>query len=146
MNPPLVWFLVGLVLLLLEFAIPGIVLVFFGVGAWFVAAGAALGWVPDLTLQLLLFIAASLTLLFLLRGLVRKWFIGDTQINDAQLEEFIGKSVEVLSDIPGGTSTGKVMLKGAQWRARSEHPISAGSRAVIQSRDGLVLLVGAESA
>ena len=37
LKPELIWFLIGLVLLLMEFAIPGLVVLFFGIGAWVVA-------------------------------------------------------------------------------------------------------------
>ncbi|MBW1855703.1 MAG: hypothetical protein JRJ00_13650 [Deltaproteobacteria bacterium] len=37
-NPTTVWFVLGLILALSEFAVPGVILIFFGVGAWIVAA------------------------------------------------------------------------------------------------------------
>ena len=37
LTPEIIWFLVGLVLLILEFAMPGLIIGFFGVGAWVVA-------------------------------------------------------------------------------------------------------------
>jgi len=33
-NPTLIWFFIGLVLLIAEFSVPGVILVFFGIGAW----------------------------------------------------------------------------------------------------------------
>jgi len=38
-----IWFIAGLVLILLEFVVPGVILVFFGAGAWVVALGMWLG-------------------------------------------------------------------------------------------------------
>ena len=37
LNIPLIWFILGLVLLLGEFVMPGLVIFFFGIGAWVVA-------------------------------------------------------------------------------------------------------------
>ena len=37
LTPELIWFLIGLVLIILEFGIPGVVTVFFGIGAWLVS-------------------------------------------------------------------------------------------------------------
>ena len=43
MKPEIIWVLVGLLLLLMEFAVPGLIIFFFGLGAWVVGlAGAAL--------------------------------------------------------------------------------------------------------
>lgn len=33
-EPAMVWFLIGLVLIVSEFAVPGLVIIFFGLGAW----------------------------------------------------------------------------------------------------------------
>ena len=38
LKPEVIWCLVGLVLLLLEFILPGLIIFFFGLGAWVVAA------------------------------------------------------------------------------------------------------------
>lgn len=36
-NPAVIWFFIGLFLLLLEMAVPGLIVMFFGVGAWITA-------------------------------------------------------------------------------------------------------------
>ena len=42
-NPVLIWFLIGLALVLSEFMLPGIILVFFGLGAWAVCLTTWMG-------------------------------------------------------------------------------------------------------
>ena len=42
-NATLIWFLLGLVLIILEFAVPDGILVFFGIVAWLAAATTYLG-------------------------------------------------------------------------------------------------------
>lgn len=122
--------------------VPGVVLVFFGMAAWFVALLAWSGLVGDTTMQLLVFVIASPLLLFGLRRYVKGWFVGDSDKNNQDmLEEFLGREVKVLADIPGGQATGKVELKGAEWRARSGTAISRGCLARVTERDGLVLIV-----
>ena len=37
LKPELIWFIAGLIMLLAEFAMPGLIIFFFGVGAWLVA-------------------------------------------------------------------------------------------------------------
>lgn len=142
LTPELIWFLAGLALILAEFAVPGVILVFFGMGAWVVALALWLGWIEAPGAQAVLFTIASVAFLFGLRRFVRGWFQGDTKDRDASLlEEFIGKEVVVSSDIPGGPAVGKVELKGTEWNARCATPLAKGARAVVVARDGLVLVV-----
>ena len=142
LTPELIWFLAGLALILAEFAVPGVILVFFGMGAWVVALALWLGLIEAPVAQAVLFTIASVAFLFGLRRFVRGWFQGDTKDRDATLlEEFIGKEVVVSSDIPGGPAVGKVELKGTEWNARCATPLAKGARAVVVARDGLVLVV-----
>lgn len=140
-SPELIWFLAGLGLILAEFVVPGVVLVFFGLGAWVAALAAWLG-LEGTSLQAAVFMLASLAFLFGLRRFVKGWFLGETKDKGAaMLEEFIGKEVVVSSEIPGGLKTGKVELKGAEWNARAATFLPKGACAVVESRDGLVLVV-----
>jgi inner membrane protein len=145
MLPELLWFLAGLVLILAELLLPGVVLMFFGLGAWCAALSTRMGWTEGLGEQSIVFAATSMVMLFGLRRFVKKWFVGDTTgKNNAMLEEFLGRQVRVLQDIPGGSGTGRVELKGAGWQARSPVALARGSTAVVRARDGLVLVVEPE--
>ena len=127
---------------MLEFVVPGVILVFFGIAAWVVTLLAWSGLVESTALQLGIFGITSMALLFGLRRLVKSWFMGETSVDLPDgLEEFIGKQVKVLAAIPGGAATGKVELKGAEWRARSDTPVATGALATVRARDGLVLVV-----
>ena len=53
--PTLTWFLIGLVLIFFEFAAPGIILIFFGTGAWLVAVTTYLELTTSLESQLIVF-------------------------------------------------------------------------------------------
>ena len=74
LTPEVLWFLVGLVLLILEFAAPGVVLVFFGASAWIVALTTYMGVTGSLASQLLLFSAATVALIVGLRKWIRQKF------------------------------------------------------------------------
>ena len=80
-SPELIWLIVGLVFLFLEFLIPGVVLVFFGLGAFITAALVWAGVLGSMTGQLLFFSAASLVLLFSLRRFVSRAFRGKVKAN-----------------------------------------------------------------
>jgi membrane protein implicated in regulation of membrane protease activity len=62
LKPELIWFAVGLVLLVAEFIVPGLIIAFFAVGAWIVA-GVCLATPISLNAQLGLFIISSVILL-----------------------------------------------------------------------------------
>jgi membrane protein implicated in regulation of membrane protease activity len=74
LAPETVWFLVGLVLMILELAAPGVVLVFFGAAAWIVALTTYMEITGSLASQLLIFSAAASGLLIGLRKSIKKRF------------------------------------------------------------------------
>lgn len=141
-EPYVLWFLAGLVLVLLEFAAPGVIIVFIGLGAWAASLTTWLGWTTTMASQMTVFAVASLVFLFGLRNLFKGWFMGLSKSGDAREtdEEFLDKEVRVVSAITEGR-TGKVEFKGANWNARSTLALNPGDMAVIVSRDGLLLTV-----
>ena len=138
----MLWFIFGLILILSEFAMPGIILIFLGLGAWIAAFTSWMEWTPTLTSQMTVFTLVSLISLIGLRRLFTEWFMGLSQSGDARdaEEEFAGKEVKVLSPISAG-SDGKVEFKGASWNARAENSLEPGNIAIIIQRTGLVLTV-----
>ena len=142
-DPVLLWFLVGLALILSEFMLPGVILVFFGIGAWLTAVTCWLGWTPDWTSQLLTFAVTSVLLLVLLRQWFRARFfgyVGGDQSPEDNLDDLAGHEVTVTTDIKPG-QTGQVEYKGASWNARSDASLAAGTPAVIIRADGITLVV-----
>ena len=147
-NPVLIWFLLGLALLLSEFLLPGIILVFFGMGAWLTALTSWIGLTPGWTSQLLCFAVSSVILLVLLRRQFRNKFfgyVGDDHDLDSNIDEFHGQTVVVTEDIGPGPDHGAVEYKGARWEARSDRNISTGQQAIIKSVDGITLVVTPEN-
>lgn len=144
MDPWIIWFLLGLGLIVSEFFVPGVILVFFGLAAWIVALLAFLGLISSVTLQLIVFAAASLLLTSWLRRVCMPLLHGDQPRlpggSDHQ-DEFAGKSVTVLTAFGGPGALGKVEFKGAEWKARSEDELNPGDSAEIVSVDGITLNV-----
>ena len=138
-DPAVIWFLVGLGLLLLELVLPGLVILFFGAGAWVTALVCTITDV-NLNWQILIFLVASLLGLVLLRKYLKKRFFmrSDKEIDD-QLEEFIGRRALAIDDFKNGS--GKVEFKGTQWTARSSEPVSKGDWVIIRSKDSLTFKV-----
>ncbi|MES2599075.1 MAG: NfeD family protein [Verrucomicrobiota bacterium] len=143
-EPCILWFIVGLVLILAEFFVPGIILIFIGMGAWVTSLTSWLGLTTTLASQTAVFALSSIVLLVGLRRFFKDWFMGRSQTGTANEvdEEFIGKEARVVSAISPQV-TGKVEFKGAQWNARSTSVLGRGDMVLITARDGLMLIVTA---
>lgn len=138
-DPAVIWFLIGLGLLLLELALPGLVILFFGAGAWVTALVCA---ITDISLnwQIFIFLIASLFGLVLLRRYLKRRFFGkaDKEAED-QLEEFIGKKAKAIEDFKDGS--GKVEFKGTRWSAVADAPVKKGNWVTILGKESLILTV-----
>jgi membrane-bound ClpP family serine protease len=144
LNPALLWFLLGLALIFLEFVVPGVILVFFGIGAWAAALTSYFGLTASLQSQLLVFGTTSVLLLVVLRKWIKGKFyghVGDVQDQTKNIDEFNGQTVVVLQDVIPNKTGGAVEFKGARWRAVSDEPIKNGEMAIITGVDGIILQV-----
>ena len=141
-DPAVIWFLIGLGLLLLELILPGLVILFFGAGAWITALVCALVKI-NLNVQILIFLVASLLGLVLLRKYLKRRFFGkkDEEAQD-QLEEFIGRKAKAVDDFKEGS--GLVEFKGTRWSASCATPVTRGQWVSIVSKESLILQVKPE--
>jgi inner membrane protein len=139
-TPVLIWFIVGLVMMLLEFAIPGLIVIFFGAGAWLIAILVAIFPAMAVWVQLMLFTLLSLLSLLLLRRQLKKHFFSDHEgVEDENLDDYIGRTALVTSAISKGK--GKVMYRGASWDAFADSDIPEGSQVRIVDKDSIRLKV-----
>ncbi len=139
-NPILIWFLVGLALLILEFAAPGVYILFFGIGAWITALACAIAS-PDLDMQLLIFLISSVGLLIFLRKHIKKRFFDKPIEHDGSLnDEFIGKTAITLSQIHPNTK-GQINFKGTTWSAVSDVEIEEGTPVEITGKESITLTI-----
>ena len=139
-NPAVIWFFIGLFLLLLEMAVPGLIVMFFGVGAWITALVTAI-FHPGINAQIIIFVITSVVLLLLLRKYVKHTFFGrkDNAENDLD-EEFIGRFAIAEGDFEKG-SDGKVTFNGTLWAAIAENEIKKGEKVQIIGRDNITLKI-----
>ncbi len=142
MKPEIIWVLVGLLLLLMEFAVPGLIIFFFGIGAWVVAATCLF---TDITLntQLIIFIVSSLVSLAALRKWLRGIFVGHTcskQMGAQDMHDTIGQKATVTEDILPPHS-GRVELHGVLWTAQAATDIKAGQIVEVTDQKSLTLTV-----
>ncbi|MCK4344327.1 MAG: NfeD family protein [Bacteroidales bacterium] len=140
LTAPVIWFLIGLVFLLLELVVPGLVIIFFGVGAW-ITAICCLFLDIDINIQILIFTIFSVIALALLRNYLKRRFFKEDENQEGSLnEEFIGKTATVESEIQPGKQ-GKVKFKGTQWKAISKQHIEKSSQVKIIGKESITLIV-----
>lgn len=135
LSPSLIWFLIGVVFVIVELLIPGFIFIFFTAGAWI--AGLSV-WMLDLTLttQIVVFIITSLILLFTLRKYSMETFKGNMRdkIDDQYTEAKIGKTAIVTKSI-AVNQPGEVKVMGSFWMATADEDIAEGESVVIEGQD-----------
>lgn len=131
--------MIGLVLILLEFAVPGLVVVFFGVGAW-VTALVCLITDVSLNTQLFTFLIASVAGLALLRRALKKRYMDVLQPDNGLEDEYIGQTAVAINSFAAG-ETGKVSFKGSHWEATSHQAVTEGQRLKITGYKSIRLFV-----
>jgi len=141
-NPVLIWFLVGLGMFVVEMMGPGLVFLFFGVGAWIVALLCAFTPIT-LNVQLFLFIVFSVLSLVFFRNGLKKVFHGhvnNVQNPDQDMDEYGGQKAVVKEEIVPGRG-GKVEFNGTLWEAESDEQIPAEALVKIIKKDNLTFKV-----
>lgn len=139
-RPELIWFIIGLVLFLLELVLPGFVIFFFGVGAWITALLCLIAE-PGINLQAIVFAVTSVLSLVLLRRMIqKKFFYSKDELSKEVEDEFTGREAVALEDFTSGKN-GKVEFKGTSWKAESESEISKGQTVIIKNKENFKLIV-----
>ena len=139
-RPELMWFILGLILFLLELVIPGFFIFFFGLGAWVTALVCLIGE-PGTNLQIIIFAVVSVLALVALRRIIQKKFFYSKQKDSDDVEdEFTGREAVALADF-GTDHTGKVEFKGTTWKAESSSEIKKGQIVIINKKESFKLVV-----
>ncbi|MBS4028272.1 MAG: NfeD family protein [Ignavibacteriales bacterium] len=140
----LVWFIFGLIFILAELMLPGFVIIFFGIGAWFTALLNWVGFLPSFTSQLFCFLVSSVLSLVLFRkkatGILRGKITGKLSF-DEELDNVKGQKVRVVVEIKPDDDGGKVELFGTIWNAEADVPIPQGTMVEVVERKNLILKV-----
>jgi membrane protein implicated in regulation of membrane protease activity len=143
-SASLTWFLIGVVFLFAELAMPGLILIFFCFGSWIVTLMLLFSEV-SVQVQLVVFLLASLVLLFTLRKVFMRTFEGrlkdgaDKELSDRA----VGRQALVTTAIRPA-APGEIKFRGSFWRAAADVDIPEGATVVIEgpsSDDGLTFRV-----
>jgi len=139
-RPEVIWFIIGLVLLLLELVMPGFVIFFFGIGAW-ITALVCLFANPGINIQVVIFAVTSVAALLVFRKMIQNKFIYSKNDKSEGVEdEFTGKEAVAVADFDKDKK-GKVEFKGTSWKAESGSDVKAGQTVVIVEKDSFKLIV-----
>lgn len=140
LNMPIVWLVAMIVLLIVEAIVPGLVSIWFAIGALAALVSALLG--APLWLQMVWFLVVSVVALALTRPLVKKYVNGRVQPTNA--DALIGRDCVVTENIDNIAGTGAVKVDGKVWTARSVDEnahFQAGSIVTAVRIEGVKLIV-----
>ena len=135
-----VWVILMIVFLVVEGAAPGLVSIWFAIGALAALISSLLG--AQIWLQAVWFVVVSLIALIATRPLAKKYVNSRTQATNADM--LIGQECIVTETIDKLRGSGAVSIAGKVWTARTdaeETVIEEGSVAVVERIEGVKLIV-----
>ena len=116
-NMALIWLIAMIVLLIVEAVVPGLVSIWFALGA-LAALIAAILHAP-MWLQMVWFFVVSIAALVLTRPLAKKYV--NSRVKPTNADMILGKECVVTEEIDNIRGTGAVTVGGKVWTARMEN-------------------------
>ena len=138
-----IWLIAMVILLVVEAMVPGLISIWFAIGA-LAALISALFHAP-VWLQLVWFFAISILTLVLTRPFVKKYV--NSRVTPTNADVVIGKDAVVTERIDNLHAQGAVMLDGKVWTARTENEqvtVEAGETVRVLRIEGVKLIVEAK--
>jgi membrane protein implicated in regulation of membrane protease activity len=137
------WISFGIVLMILELVIPGLFVIFLGMGAIF--TGCVLFFVPyGFKFQIFVWLVSSILIILTGGKFLQNLFPSDKVKGDPPTENFVGKIVKVISDVNPQNNQGRIQFQGTDWSAKSiGEVIPKGSYARIYERENMTYIVTA---
>ena len=135
-----IWLVVLIAMLLVEASTVSLTSIWFAAGALVALLASLLG--APVWLQIVLFLAAALALLLLIRPISVRYF-GKKGVK-TNVESLIGKDAVVTEDIDNIEGRGEAAVDGVVWTARmkeKEGKCSKGSICIIESIEGVKLIL-----
>ena len=115
MNQTILWLVALVVLIVTEIVSMGLTTIWFAGGA--LVAAIAAGFGAPLVVQIILFLAVSLVLLYFTRPVAVKYFNKDRIRTNA--EGLVGRQAIVIGEIDNLQGIGQVTVGGMEWTART---------------------------
>lgn len=138
-----VWLIGGSTLVLLEFLIPGLVVIFLGLGALITSGLLYLGYIREAWQAIACFGVASILMLATLRKMILRFYPSLTEKVETDEEALIvGKRARAVSLLTPHDYSGRVKYSGTTWPARSDGgEIADGTEVEITGQDNINLVV-----
>ena len=133
-----IWSLVLIATIVIEFETADMVTIWFSVGAIGALIAAALD--QNVVVQIGIFIAVSLVLIVLTRPMTKRFM--DKTVIKTNVDRFVGMIGTITVEVPIG-GRGEVLVDNSKWIAfsSSEEIIPVGTKVVVQDIVGIKLLV-----
>ena len=119
-----VWLVAMIALLVLEASVPGLVSIWFALGAFAAMLSSLLN--APLWLQFVWFALVSLVSLWLTRPFVKKFV--NSRVTPTNLDMVLGQDCVVIEDIDNVMGTGAVSVGGKEWTARMDAAEQSASK------------------
>lgn len=133
---PLVWIIIGAILLVIEFAVPGAVFGFIGAAAVITGGLIHYGHIDGFVDIMMTFFITSLVFILVLRSALLKLFPDNSVVhNTDELQDALGRIVEVTEDITP-YKRGRIKYLETSWEAQADTEFVAGDQVIIAGQDG----------
>ncbi|MFO7650882.1 MAG: NfeD family protein [bacterium] len=133
---PALWIMAGLAMVVLEMIVPGLIIIWFGIGA--IAAGLVAFLVPNPYVQFGVFVVVSGALVLFSQRIARRITHAEPELVGAN--RMAGALGLVVADIEP-PALGRVKVMGEEWRAEASGPIAAGTQVKVTAVSGTRLVV-----
>lgn len=140
MSYTTIWLMILVACVVIEIISMGLTTIWFAGGALIAAIAAA--FQAPLWVQIMLFLAVSLILLYLTRPVAVKYFNKDRVKTNA--ESLVGQQAIVISEVDNLQGIGQVTVGRQEWSARNvdeSKVLPVGSVVVIRAISGVKLIV-----
>ena len=136
------WLILFVVLLVIEIVTLGLTTIWFAGGAVAAFILALVGF--GLPVQIVVFLVVSIVLLVVTRPLALKYFNQERQLTNA--ESLIGQKAVVIEKVDTVHNSGRVVVNGQEWSAKTDEPdgvIETENVVSVEGIQGVKLIVKA---
>ncbi len=138
-----IFFIGGVVLMIIETLIPGGVSFFLGFSGLFVGFLRWMGILESPMTSIITWLFTSVALILAMRPLLMKYWGGESNYKLANEDvEAMDQVVDVIETVNADDNSGRIRFQGISWQAKTlEGEIPAGSKAQIRYRDNVTWIV-----
>ena len=133
----------GILLMLLELALPGGVALFLGFSGLTVGLLRFFGLLSSAGASVAVWLILSVALTIVIRPFIKKYFKAESYFKFADEDyEAMDQIVDVVAEINDEDNSGRIRLNGTKWRAKSlEGTIKAGEKVRLRYRENTTWIV-----